>query len=120
MSLRISLFLLVISLATACSIFKKDTFQGTWTITISGDYSDSIDFVVDEKNSFNFSKVIDTQGQSYDAKFAGKIAEDGSFTCDVMVMGYKVADFSGKVNFENGSGKWTGQGMGGSWTAVKK
>jgi hypothetical protein len=32
----------------------------------------------------------------------------------------KLAQFNGKVNYENGSGSWSGTGMGGNWTAVKK
>lgn len=110
----------ILLIAVSCSIFQKDTFQGTWNITVTGDFSDSFDFVVDEKDSFSFSRNINTQGGSYEARFSGKISEDGTMFCDVNVMSMKVAQFDGKMNYENGSGKWAGAGMSGSWSAVKK
>lgn len=120
MKSRITLFITLVLFISACSLFQKETFQGTWLLTLKGDYSDSIEFDVIENNTFNFVKSITTQGQNYDARFSGRILEDGTFICDVEIMGMKVAQFNGKVNYENGLGTWSGTGMSGNWTAVKK
>jgi hypothetical protein len=117
---RIISVLTIIFIITSCSIFQKDTFQGAWTMSITGDYNDSVEFIVAENNTFSFTKNISTQGQNYDARFNGKILEDGTMVCDVEVMSMKVVQFNGKMTYENGSGKWAGTGMNGSWTAVKK
>lgn len=120
MKSRIISSLTILLLISACSIFQKQSYQGTWVLTVKGDYNDTIEFNVGEDYTFSFVKSIATQGQNFDAKFNGKILPDGSFVCDVEVMSMKVAQFNGKVNYENGSGSWSGTGMGGTWTAVKK
>lgn len=117
---RIIPSLSILFLITSCSLFQKDTFQGKWTMSIKGDYSDTVEFVVAENNTFSFTKNIATQGQNYDARFNGKIMEDGTMVCDVEVMSMKVVQFNGKMTYENGSGNWSGTGMSGNWTAVKK
>jgi hypothetical protein len=120
MKSRIISSITILFLISACSLFQKDTFQGTWILTVKGDYNDTIEFNVNEGNTFSFVKSIATQGQNYDASFNGKILADGTFVCDVEIMSMKVAQFNGKVTYENGSGSWSGTGMGGNWTAVKK
>jgi len=111
---------LLLFIVSSCSIFKKDSFQGLWTLILSGDFSETFDFIVTEDNSFSFTKTIYVQGRDLDASFQGDIFEDGTLTCEVMVMGMKVAEVSGKMNYENGSGIWVGGSMKGEWTAVKK
>lgn len=120
MKTRIILFSTILFLISSCSLFQKDAFEGKWILTVKGDYSDSIEFTITEDNTFSFVKSIMTQGQNFDARFNGKILVDGTFVCDVEVMSMKVAQFNGKVNYENGSGSWSGTGMSGNWTAVKK
>ena len=105
---------------TSCSLFQKQGYPGPWELSIKGDVDVSYSFTVKEDNTFSFTRSIDVQSGNYDANFQGKISEDGKLKGEVFVQGMKVAEMTGTINFENGSGTWEGGNMRGTWTAVKK
>jgi hypothetical protein len=120
MKKNLVVFFLSVILITGCSLFEKQSFSGPWEMTLKGGYSDTLSFVVDAQRSFSFTKDLIVGSNQYEATFRGKIAEDGTMTCDVSVQGMNVASLKGTFNFENGSGTWSGSSYDGTWTAVKK
>jgi len=120
MTKKIFSILLLTVFVFSCSLFTKDSYQGAWTLTFSGDLSEVFDFIIEEDFSFSFAKSIYAQGRDIDAQFSGKISEDGTLNCDVKVMGMKVGEVKGSINYENGSGIWGGGNLAGKWTAIKK
>lgn len=113
-------FLVPLIFITSCTIFQKDSYQGTWVFKITGDLSDSFEIVINEDNSFKTEQILEVDYQSYDATFEGKITEEGNLTCDVFVMGRQAAHFIGKIDYETGLGTWNGSGYKGDWTITRK
>lgn len=120
MTRKLSVFIVPLFILASCSLFQKESYIGEWKLTLSGDYSTTFVFSVGEDSKISFTDAIVYQGNSYDAKFAGQISEDGKITCDISVQGMKVASLTGTIDFNKGEGIWNGAGMKGKWTAFKK
>ncbi len=118
-SIRLT-FLVPLIFITSCTIFQRDSYQGTWVFKITGDFTDSFEILIKEDNSFKTEQIIDIGSKSYDAAFEGKITDEGNLTCDVFVMGRQAAHFTGKIDYETGLGTWNGSGYKGDWTITKK
>lgn len=120
MNRKLSILIVPVLFLASCSLFQKNSYVGEWKLTLSGDYSSTFVFNIGEDSKILFTDSIVYQGNSYGAKFAGQISEEGKITCDISVQGMKVASLSGNVDYNKGEGSWNGTGMKGKWTALKK
>ena len=115
-----TLSIVIAILFSACSLFQSESFTGEWELKLLGDYEDQIEFLVKDDMTFSVNTVVDYNGRDFDVKFSGKISEVGKLVGLIYVQGQQMGELNGKMNYENGEGKWNAAGMGGTWSAVKK
>lgn len=121
MEKRIIVFAFLLALVvTACSLFQKDSFQGTWQLKFSGGIEETFDFVVGEGNSFSVNKSITYDSREYDVEISGKIGKDGKIRTAIIASGQDMGLMEGEFNYETGKGKWNANILYGEWTATKK
>lgn len=110
---------LAVMMMTACSLFQKDSFYGQWKISLTGDHSESFNFVLTESHKISVTKSTSFQGQELEISLQGDVDETGAVNLGIYMSGQKIGDLTGKVNFETGQGKWQAYSYGGEWTATK-
>ncbi len=111
---------LSIGCLSACSIFQKDSFEGDWTLKLSGAIQETFNFQISPTNEFSFSQLVSYGGRDYDVSIKGKIGNDGKIKADIMAEGQIMGDLVGMMTYENGNGKWGASILSGVWTATKK
>ena len=107
-------------LLSACSLFESGSFSGPWDFKLTGDYNGEITVIVKEDMTYSESTMVNVNGREFDVKFSGKIQEDGKLIGLIYAQGQQMGEMSGKMNYENGEGRWNAASIGGSWTAIKK
>jgi hypothetical protein len=114
----ISFFLILI--VSACSLFESESFAGKWDFKLTGDYDGAITVLLKDDMTYSESTQVSVNGRDFDVKFSGKINEDGKLIGLIFAQGQQMGEMNGKLNYENGEGKWNAAGIGGNWTAIKK
>ena len=113
------LFVLVI-VSFSCSQTPQEMYSGNWNLKFSGDLNPEFDFAIKNDLTFSFSKNIKVNGIPRDIFISGEVIEDGTLNGSIFAGGNLVGNISGIIAPETGTGDWEGNGLKGTWTAVKK
>ena len=103
-----------------CSIFQKESFAGKWQITFAGDYEKSVNFEINDDLTFSFNDVVSLQNGDFPITIKGKVSEEGKLDALIFTQGDEVGELNGQLTFTEGTGKWSGANLGGTWSAVKE
>lgn len=116
---NILMFFALIALVISCSQTPQEMYGGNWDLKFSGDLSSEFTFIIKDDLSFSFAKGINVNGENYDVFITGEVIEDGTLNASIFYEGSNVGNLSGAIEPEVGSGIWEGQGMSGTWSAVR-
>lgn len=85
--LSLTVIILCIGLLSACSVFQKDSFEGEWTLKLTGAIQETFNFHIPGTNEFSFSKYVYYGGRDYDVLIKGRIENDGRIKADIIAGG---------------------------------